>query len=571
VSTIHEPLVGRVMTARVRLLAAALCALALAAAGTFAGGASAAVVGEFQGLASSSVPLTSMTVDPTTNLIYAQENEGTKFFSYDPTKDTWSELEAAPLDSGNNGGAAYLNGKIYTVYTNESTSMGVYDIASNTWSTIPNPLGQGTGNITAVGESLYLVVGTHFVKYDPATETTTPLAEALEFTGDCSGEGFEPWGGLQSYQGKIYGHQGNGCDGFAVYDIEANEWTELPELPEDATLGSAIDPVAGAYYAYGSYGGTTFMRYDIAANEWATALLPFAEVEDGGMAYVSVPGLTGIYLIEGEEGTAFARFTSEELADLALTKKASVASTTVGAPISYTIDVANNGPTLAKNVTVSDPLPANVSLVSSSATQGSCSGTTTLSCSLGTLLKGASATVTVTVTAASAGTATNTASVSSAATDPNPANNSASASTVIAAAASTAHPPLLPARWLVPGGILRVSRGWVSAPLVNLNSQLTLSGSAQLVSYVAAGKAGAPTVLATNSVYLSAGATKTLYLHLNSAALAKLASQHRFNVQLQLTLTDQFGRQVKPTGVYLLRGPAHRHKHHKRANKNKKK
>jgi uncharacterized repeat protein (TIGR01451 family) len=567
VQRIDRPIFGRTSTARSGLLATALCVLGLLLAGALAQGANGAV-GEFQTLAPSSVPLTSVTVDPNTNLIYAQENQGTSFFKYDPRTDAWSELEASPLDSGNNGGAAYLNGKIYTVFTNNSSTLGVYDVASNTWTTTPNPLGESTGNITAVGGSLYLAEGTHFVKYDPATETTTQLAEAPEFAESCGG-GFERWGGLQPSHGKIYGHQGDGCNGFGVYDIASDSWTELPEVPEDkvseegAVLGSALDPVTGTYFTYGGYGGTSFFRYDIAGNSWSALTAPFTEIEDGGMAYVSLPGLTGVYAVEGEEGTGFLRYTTPEAADLSLTNTASVASTTVGNPITYTIKATNNGPGSAANATVSDPLPGNVSFASASATQGSCSGSPTLSCNLGTLASGGSATVTVTVTASAVGTATNTATIASDAVDLTPANNSASASTAVASGV----PPLLGARWLVPGGALKAKRGWVSDPLVNLNSSLTLSGSAKLVVYVAGSSTGG-TVLATNAVYLAPGATKTLYLHLNSGALSMLRTHHHVVVQLLLTLTDQYGRSVKPSGVYSLSAP--KAKHHKAKHKKKK-
>src|ERR1700761_587874 len=82
----------------------------------------------YQALAPSPVPLTSVAADPTSGLIYAQENDGEAFFAYNPHTNAWTELAEAPLDSGNNGGAAYLNGKIYTVYTDASGAIGGYDI-----------------------------------------------------------------------------------------------------------------------------------------------------------------------------------------------------------------------------------------------------------------------------------------------------------------------------------------------------------------------------------------------------------------------------------------------------------
>jgi uncharacterized repeat protein (TIGR01451 family) len=548
----HIPLPG--------LVAAVACALLLLIGGAFASRAQGAV-GEFQPLTSSPVRLTSLAVNPHTNLIYAQQNGGTSFYSYDPRSDAWTELAAAPTNSGNNGGATYLNGKIYVSYTENSSQVDVYDISSNTWTTIANPLGEGTADITALGEDIYMAVETKFIKYNPATETTTTLAEPPKFTTTECGSGFEAWGGLQPYHGKIYGDQGNGCKGFAVYDVASNSWSELPELPNGAVAGSALDPVTGTYYAYGNYHQTELFRYDIASNSWSVATLPF-KIGDGGLGYVSLAGLRGIYLIQGEDGMGFTRYTTAEpVADLSLTQAASVGSTKVGQQVTYTIGAANGGPNEVANVTVADSLPSDVTLVSSSATQGSCSGTSAVSCNLGTLAKGGSAIVTITVTAAAVGTATNTASVSGEAVDPNTANNSATTSVAIASAT----PPLLPARWLVPHGTLRLARGakWVSDPLLNLNPQLSLTGTAQLVIYQGPGAQGMPTVLATNTVFLAAGATKTLYLHLNATALAKLRRSHQLRVQILLSLVDPFGRSVKPTGVYLLTRPAGHHRRKK--------
>jgi hypothetical protein len=145
------------------------------------------------------------------------------------------------------------------------------------------------------------------------TETTTPLAEPPEFVSDraeCE-DGFEPWGGLQVVGGEIYGHQGNGCNGFAVYDIVLDEWFELPypaEIGEEGpVLGSAFDPVTNTYFTSGPYDGTTLYRYDIEGESWSTATLPF-EVDDNGMAYVGLPGIEGIYITQGESGTQFTRY-----------------------------------------------------------------------------------------------------------------------------------------------------------------------------------------------------------------------------------------------------------------------
>jgi uncharacterized repeat protein (TIGR01451 family) len=414
---------------------AALVGVALLLTGAFASGAQARVT-EFQALAPSSVPLTAVTTDPATGLIYAQENRGTSFFVYDPRTNAWTELAEAPIDSGNNGGAAYLDGKIYVSYTGNSDEMSVYDIASNSWTTIENPLQEGTGAITAGNGKLYLVVGREFFELDPATDTPTELAEPPPFVPqECyEEEGFEPWGGLQFDGGKIYGDQGDGCTGFAVYDIASNSWSDLPSIPgaeeEGAVAGSALNPVTNTYLAYGPYGGETLFRYDLDAGSWSTSPLPF-DVDDGGMAYVSIPGYEGVYMIQGEDRTEFTRYTEKNETDLSTSISAAVAGTHTGGEITYSIQVKNNGPEHAGGVALSDPLPAGSTLVSAGATQGSCTGTSTVSCSLGGLASGASAGVTIKAMVGF-GTFTDTATVSSLAIDNNKANDSASVTSTLA-------------------------------------------------------------------------------------------------------------------------------------------
>jgi uncharacterized repeat protein (TIGR01451 family) len=120
-------------------------------------------------------------------------------------------------------------------------------------------------------------------------------------------------------------------------------------------------------------------------------------------------------------------------ADLAITVTAPSIGT-VGGPVTETITVANNGPGPATGVTVSDTLPAGTTYFSSSASQGTCAGTSTVTCSLGTLDSSAtgsttSATITIVLIPTQGGSFTNTGAVSAYQSDPNQANNTASATT----------------------------------------------------------------------------------------------------------------------------------------------
>ncbi len=120
-------------------------------------------------------------------------------------------------------------------------------------------------------------------------------------------------------------------------------------------------------------------------------------------------------------------------ADLSITKTGP-STVPSGGNIQYTITVSNAGPDSASNTTVTDTLPAGVTFVSATPSQGSCSGTTTVTCTLGTLTNGASATITLVVhVVATSGTIVNTATVDSTEDDPTPANATATATVAVGA------------------------------------------------------------------------------------------------------------------------------------------
>ena len=118
-------------------------------------------------------------------------------------------------------------------------------------------------------------------------------------------------------------------------------------------------------------------------------------------------------------------------ADLSITNTDTPDPVTADSPVTYTFHVTNGGASNATNAVVTDTLPPNVIFGSASASQGSCSGTTTVTCTLGGIANAGSATVTISITPIAPGTLSNAASVSANETDPNPANNSASQSTTV--------------------------------------------------------------------------------------------------------------------------------------------
>jgi uncharacterized repeat protein (TIGR01451 family) len=127
----------------------------------------------------------------------------------------------------------------------------------------------------------------------------------------------------------------------------------------------------------------------------------------------------------GGNNTGSATATPQQ-ADLALTKSVSNPTPNVGDVITFTITLANAGPNAATNVAVTDLLPAGLTFVTATPSQGTYNSATGL-WGVGTLAGAANATLSIQARVAGPGVTTNTATVShSDQFDPNGGNNTGS-------------------------------------------------------------------------------------------------------------------------------------------------
>ena len=103
----------------------------------------------------------------------------------------------------------------------------------------------------------------------------------------------------------------------------------------------------------------------------------------------------------------------------------------VAGNLTYSVTVTNHGPGIAFNVALTDALPVGVTLISATPSQGTCAGANIVTCNLGSIANGASATAALVVSPTAAGTLSNSVSVTTTSIDPVSVNNSASISTSV--------------------------------------------------------------------------------------------------------------------------------------------
>jgi uncharacterized repeat protein (TIGR01451 family) len=121
------------------------------------------------------------------------------------------------------------------------------------------------------------------------------------------------------------------------------------------------------------------------------------------------------------------------IVDPGVTKTVNNGTPVPGATIVYTITAHNFGSTTVNDVTATDSIPAGITYVSHTLTQGVYSNVTSI-WNVGTLASGGDATLTITATVdgSTLGTVINTVTITgSSPSDPNSANNTASASIVV--------------------------------------------------------------------------------------------------------------------------------------------
>jgi uncharacterized repeat protein (TIGR01451 family) len=241
------------------------------------------------------------------------------------------------------------------------------------------------------------------------------------------------------------------------------------------------------------------------------------------------------------------------LTDLSINMPASVsgdANTTITIPIT----IHNGGPKAAAGVEVVTEVPEGMRFLSATPTSGSCTGSSTITCIIGALDNGSSASVQLTLTGSQAGTFTSSATVTSATADPTTPNTASTSVQVTHAVADLSVS--------VPASItslrdetftLRVSVH-NNGPDVASNPVLTdvLPTGLTLVSAVPSqGSCSGSTTLTCSLGAMESGASATVHLHLKGTAAGNFTHtvDGTASPDLDPTLPDRASTSVQITTI----------------------
>jgi len=209
-------------------------------------------------------------------------------------------------------------------------------------------------------------------------------------------------------------------------------WAGFVALANQQALAngqSTVGSINPAIYAIGKGANYTSDFHDITTgnNEWSASPTKFSAVAgyDLCTGWGTPNGNNLINALANPSGT-----------DLSVAMTGSPNPVVLDEDLTYTITVINNGPTTATSVTVTDTLPATVTFVSTTSSQGTSAYVGgSVNCALGSLTANATATVQVVVIPTADGVIANTATVTADQSDPNPANNTATVTTTVLAPA----------------------------------------------------------------------------------------------------------------------------------------
>ncbi|HKY42980.1 MAG TPA: SBBP repeat-containing protein [Pyrinomonadaceae bacterium] len=243
---------------------------------------------------------------------------------------------------------------------------------------------------------------------------------------------------------NVPGPQSTSPNSALIFSIINGNPISIADVDAGSAAVQATLTTTNGILALSTTAGLTFTTGDGTADTTMTFTGSIAAINAAidGLRYDPAAGFSGVASVSittndlGNSGaggplsdtdTVLVTVSTSATVDLMLTASATPDPVVVGSSLIYTLSVANIGAFTATGITLSNDLPNSLNFVSATSSQGvGCTREgNTVTCRLGALVSGASATVTIVATPTRPGVIVNRASVAANETDSDPANNRA--------------------------------------------------------------------------------------------------------------------------------------------------
>lgn len=251
------------------------------------------------------------------NVYATRGNYSSDFIKYNPTTGAVTRLSNLPSGVYLGGSLVYRANteQIYATVgtgTNNGTAFFIYTISTDTWAeqtSDPLPIIAGAGSSMAYDGSRYIYYtragsSTGWYRYDTSASVGSRWSAALPTTNLAN---LDYGSDLVYRSGYLYTLRGNNINPNVLYRFDTTAlpggtWTALASIPNPVyNDGFMVDGGNGYLYAARGINTNSVYRYDITGNTWSTIANYPGQVSIGGEATTN--GTSKIYSFAGQ-GTA---------------------------------------------------------------------------------------------------------------------------------------------------------------------------------------------------------------------------------------------------------------------------
>ncbi|MFA5828558.1 MAG: fibronectin type III domain-containing protein [Candidatus Shapirobacteria bacterium] len=218
------------------------------------------------------------------NKLYIMRGNGGKEFSiYDLSTDVVSVGPTMPATVA--AGGALVEGPpgyLYAMRGGGTSTFWRYDIGASLWSDALamdtlQQTNSGAAMVYDEGNYIYALKGNGddtFMRYDASIDNWEVMANNVVFGApENQADNLVNLGGDLAYDvgtSRVYAIQGNLRTGFAVYDVNADSWSQLPNLPALSYYGARIeyDSGTGAVFYIPGWDKPFLYKYDVGEQVW---------------------------------------------------------------------------------------------------------------------------------------------------------------------------------------------------------------------------------------------------------------------------------------------------------------